>query len=200
MKKLHERIKMGYWLSHEEAERITRQKISSRVFDWSLAGNRMHVVIDEVPDKIGSVVLAESTKQSEQQGAGWIIAAGHEAGMTKMQASGNLEVAEGGNPGDLLGLHVAFRYNIGVTVRSSPLDSDYKSQVVAMMPSDVISVDMNPDPFAAEEAAEEEYLQLIAGREDEVQAAEDEAAARIDSERRVIVTSKEDALRAREEG
>ena len=161
------KVQLGHRLSQAQAELITGQSIQPRVFDWVPSGGRLLICKDTIPEKIGSIVIPVETHTMTSAGTGWIIACGPEAGLNHLMPIGNL-IAEDNDPANLLGLHVAFSFAAGKSMRFSLYDSEYDSQVGIYAPSDVFMVDYNSNPLEADKRSLETWTE----REQVVQAEE----------------------------
>lgn len=143
-------IREGFKLSHEEAEKLTGQKLNKRIFDWAPQGARLMVVLDRVPEMAGLVALPESVIAASDSGTGWIVGCGPIAGLQE-QMGGTVGPIQAKDPSDLLGLHVSFGFARGMVLRFSILDNEYKSKVLLLAPIDILCVDGHLDPLSVDD-------------------------------------------------
>jgi len=158
----------GYRMQLIEAEEATQQKLHPRVADWVPQGQRILVVVDKTPEKIGNIILTDQQRSLERSGAGVIIAVGPTAGL--VEPPGHAGTIRCSHPTDLIGAHIAFSYSAGKTLRFSRLVGDYDSEIIILTPLDVWAVDMVEDHWAADLDFEAEYRLTKQGEEDEAAA------------------------------
>lgn len=159
------KIVHGFRMAHDKAEHATRQQIITRAFDWVPQGNRIAVVEDQVPDRVGSILIPIETQDVQQMGTGWIISVGPAAGLYQHAAAGNIAPDEEAGPEDLLGLHVMYGFHAGKAIRFSIFDGDYDSQIILLAPVDIWMVDYSDDPWTEDATYEEAFR--IKGEENE---------------------------------
>jgi len=186
-------IAPGFLMTQSAAEKLVGRELPSRAFQWVPQGSRLLVVKDAVPDKVGEIHLANETKEFEQMGTGWIIGAGHLAGMAVQDPRmGNIQATT--SPGDLVGLHIMFAAHAGKGVKFTAFDTDYFSETLMLTPMEVWMVDLAADPAQADLDADEEALKRQRTKTaKEARAAEKEeaeAVASIEAERSAIVLAK----------
>lgn len=150
-------------LSHEEAEALTGQKITPRLFDMAPQGNRLIVVLDASDEHVGSIVMPETVRALQQKAAGFIVAVGDRCGVDQISQIGNITVAD---PRHLLGLHIIFGAGAIKVIKTSIYDDDYKSQCALISTNDIWMVDTNPNPLQADEEFRRAYEMTRQGQED----------------------------------
>ena len=157
-------IKEGCKLTHTEAETLTQQHLMPRAFDWGPQGGRILVVVDQVPDRVGSIYLTEEQQDMQQAGTGWIIAVGPDAGHTYSQNT--VGAVESDSPEDLLGRHIMFGMARGQAIRFSVFDSDYDSSILLMTPLDIWMIDYSKDPLNADAEFEQAFSNKMKNQEE----------------------------------
>jgi len=179
-------ISRGLWPSYiltlAEAEAVCRQRIPPQAVAWAPQGNRIVVVRDPTPEKIGSVYLTDNQRDVEIMHSGVIIAVGPTAGLETYQGpAGNVRCS---HPKDLLGKHITFGYAAGKAQRYSIYDHEYDTSVVMLTPFDVWSVDTREDWFDSQAEFEEAYKLTK-------QAQDDAAEESLREARRELIESRE---------
>jgi hypothetical protein len=116
-------------------------------------GHRVFIMKDPVPEKLGSIVLTENTRDREQMGTGWVIAAGAMAGSKAHHPGGPIC----NSPEDLLYCHVMLPAYLGKDVRFSIYDREYNCPIVVVTDVDIHAIDYNPDPLGTQERHAAEF-------------------------------------------
>jgi hypothetical protein len=162
-----------------ELEARCGQRINPRAFDFEPQGNRLLVIVDPVPERVGQIELPDSVKSLETMGQGWIVAAGPMAGTDVPYPGGPICT-----PDMLVGRHIVFGAYAGKVLRFSLFDREYKSRIVVMTDRDVWCVDWSPDPQAAEQQFEDDLAAHLERVESDRARQEEEAAERLAEQRR----------------
>jgi hypothetical protein len=162
-----------------EFETRCGQRVNPRAFEIEPQGNRMLVVVDPVPDRIGQIELPDSVKAVEAMGQGWVLSAGPMAGIDIPYPGGPICT-----PDMLVGRHIFFGAYLGKVLRFSLFDREYQGRVHVLTDRDVWCVDWNPDPRAAEQQFEDDLAAHLERVQADRQRQEDEAAERLVQQRR----------------
>jgi len=106
----------GVMADQEALEVVSGLKIHPKVFELEPLGHRMHIILDEIPDEVGGIVLPENIRDKEREGAGWVVACG---GLCATAASANLgsRSMQTIGPENLLYKHVYFGEMIGKSIK-----------------------------------------------------------------------------------
>lgn len=166
-----------------EFAKLCGQHVNPRAFEIEPQGNRIIVVPDPVPKKVGLIELPEDVADKEVMGQGWVLSAGPLVGIQVPYPGGPICP-----PSELVGRHVFFGAYIGKVLRFSIFDGVYKGRVLAMTDRDIWCVDNNPDPRAAERQFEDDLEAHLTKVTEDGEQAEQEAAERLQQERRKMVT------------
>jgi hypothetical protein len=141
----------GYIMGADKILDLTKQEIHPEILTMEPTGNIIHVLLEVEPDQFGHIILPKGGMDfgtREKMGTGYIIAAGPMAGNLGYQIPGPGVIGvTRATPEDLLGLHVIFGSSIGMPLRVSMLDREYKSSVIVMTSRDIRGVDLNPEPL-----------------------------------------------------
>jgi len=141
----------GHIMPQDEAEALSGQKIPDAIFGVHPTGNIIHVLVEEFPKEWKGIVLPDYARgMGEQMGIGYIIAAGPRAGHSDhaVNTGGAIGIIGGHeNPSDLLGLHVIFASHVGMPLRVSVFDREFRAAVLVMTSKDIRGVDTNPVPL-----------------------------------------------------
>ena len=132
------------------AEELTGQKIPPAIFTVMPTGDLLHIVVEEPPEEFGLIKIPEHIKANERMGIGHIIAVGPRAGDPRGAVPGPSPmgiISETGDPTELLGLHVIFGSHVGMPLRVSMLDREFRAQVLVMRSRDIRGEDSNPLPL-----------------------------------------------------
>jgi hypothetical protein len=132
----------------EDITELTGQTVHPEVLTAEPTGNLIHILVEEEPDEYGSIVIPKGIVNAERMGVGYVIAVGPQAGnpMFAQNMGGAIGVIRD-HPTEILGLHVIFGAHIGMPLRVSMLDKEFRAAVVVMSTKDVRAVDMNPEPL-----------------------------------------------------
>jgi hypothetical protein len=133
-------------------EQLTGQKIHPAYFEIEPQGCRLHVVIEEVPEKMGLIHLPGTS--NETMGVGYVMAVGQFAGSTFPGGGPSpvgmviTRIVEGEitDPENLLYAHVIIGKVRGMPITVSFSD-EYPAQVVVIDEREVKSVDFNSVPL-----------------------------------------------------
>ena len=133
-------------------EQLTGQKIHPAYYDIEPQGCRLHVVVEEVPEKSGNIWLTDT---GEKMGCGYVMAVGAFAGETIPQGPAPIGMvivkspeAKISDPEDLLYAHVIIGKIRGMPITVSfDTDKEYPAEVVVIDEREVKSVDFNPVPL-----------------------------------------------------
>jgi hypothetical protein len=135
----------GYIMLREDVEELTGQTVHPEVFSIEPTGNLIHVLVEEEPEEYGSIIIPKTVYNAERMGVGYIIAVGPVAGnVAYAHNPGSIGVVRE-SPPELLGLHVIFAAHMGVPLRVSMLDKEFRAAVLVMSSKDIRGVDQNPD-------------------------------------------------------
>lgn len=108
------------------------------IFTLEPQGNRIHVILDPVPEQIGLIKLPQEYVNNERMGAGVVAAVGPEVGQAIPYPGGPVMA----NPGELLYAHVIFGAHVGKPLRLEFLrDHEFNSGAVVMADRDVWAVE-----------------------------------------------------------
>ena len=146
MSNLEPKIYRAAIANPEVMEELTGQKIHPAYYQVEPQGTRLHVVIEEVPEKTGTLYLPQG---NEQMGCGYVLAVGPFAGQTLPQGPSPVGMVSGTSDGkleDLLYAHVIIGKIRGMPITVS-FNKDYPAQVVVIDEREVKSVDFNPVPL-----------------------------------------------------
>lgn len=117
-------------------------------------GARIHVVLDELPEKYGELFIPEVVQGNERPGAGTIMAAGtgawrgveHYPGVPEFGVDNGTSLF--GPSEDLLYKHIIFGQYVGKPLRLDyTRDDNWKSAVLVMTTRDIWAIDTGPPPY-----------------------------------------------------
>jgi hypothetical protein len=137
----------GFIMLPEDVKELTKQDVHPEVFSMEPTGNLIHVVLEVEPDEYGHLVIPKSITDGTRMGCGYIIAVGPVAGSPQYATSAGAVGVLAQNPAQLLGYHVLFAAHIGVPIRVSMLDTEYKGAVLVMSSKDIRGVDCDAEPL-----------------------------------------------------
>jgi hypothetical protein len=132
----------------KDVKELTKQDVHPEVFGMEPTGNLIHVVLEVEPEEYGHIVIPKTVIEGTKMGCGYIMAVGPLAGSPQYAQGGGQAIgvlAE--SPAQLLGFHVLFAQHIGVPIRVSMLDTEYKGAVLVMSSKDIRGVDSNTEPL-----------------------------------------------------
>jgi len=124
---------------------LTRQKIHPCYFKVFPCGYRIHIVVEEPVEDIGSIKLPDSVRDAaaNKMGLGYIMAVGPLAGET---VPGSMQGVLSQSPEDLLGLHVVISAHAGVPLLLS-FDREYPAIILMLDTRNVQAVDNDLTPL-----------------------------------------------------
>ena len=138
----------GFVMLAEDIKELTKQTIHPEVLTAEPTGNLVHVLVEEEPEEYGNIVIPKTITNSERMGIGYIIAVGPQAGnpLYAQNSAGAIGVVRD-HPTELLGLHVIFGAHLGMPLRVSMLDKEFRAAVIVLTSKDMRGVDTNPEPL-----------------------------------------------------
>ena len=131
----------------EDVKELTGQEVHPEVFSMEPTGNLIHVVLEKEPEEYGHIIIPKEMMDATKMGCGYIMAAGPVAGSPLYAGGMGAIGVTREDPTELLGLHVIFAQHIGVPIRVSMLETQYKGAVLVMTSKDIRAVDSNPEPL-----------------------------------------------------
>ncbi len=142
----------GQMMTADAVFELTGQHIDPNILTVHPTGNMVHVLLEEPPKEYGSIIIPEAERGREQMGVGYIIATGPKAGSLVYSEGAPAIIGVIGGEGAetsacLLGLHVIFGSHVGMPLRVSMLDREFKASVLVMPSKDIRGVDTNPVPL-----------------------------------------------------
>lgn len=138
----------GWVMSPQQVKELTGQKVHPEVFSVEPTGNLIHVLLEKEPKEYGSIIIPDHIASREKMGVGYIIAVGSAAGNPMYSVPGPSAIGVVRSaPIDLLGLHVIFGSHVGMPLRVTMLDRDFRAMVLVMSSKDIRGVDLNLEPL-----------------------------------------------------
>lgn len=135
----------GYLADPTEFERLTGRKLHPKAWDLEPVGNRVFMLRDEVPEKIGSIIIPSGTRQAEVMGSGWVFGVGATVGDYRTFPAPHPGVPILEDPRELLCCHVITLQFAGKDIRLSLRDREYRGEVSVITDRDILAVDRRPE-------------------------------------------------------
>ena len=149
---------LGHLATPVEVEQWTGQKFDPRAAGTRLVGARILVIRDKAPDNYvrdpsdpdaPKLYIPETSLDRNPPGSGIVIGVGHHVLQGWATYPGELTFNpnyESPNLRDLLGVRVYFEMYTGIGFRSSLRDSEWKADLLILLPKDILAIDINGSP------------------------------------------------------